>query len=102
MKVALTLSQIAPHFIYNTLTTIKRLCVKDPILAQETITNFSNFLRLNIEAIQENKPILFLKELEHVKNYVFVEKLRFGDKFEIQYDIEEDNLKDFVERRIKK
>ena len=92
MKVALTLSQIAPHFIYNTLTTIKRLCVKDPILAQETITNFSNFLRLNIEAIQENKPILFLKELEHVKNYVFVEKLRFGDKFEIQYDIEEDNF----------
>lgn len=92
MKVALTLSQIAPHFIYNTLTTIKRLCVKNPILAQETITNFSNYLRLNIETIQENKPILFSKELEHVKNYVFVEKLRFGNKFEIQYDIEEQNF----------
>lgn len=93
MKVALTLSQIAPHFIYNTLTTIKRLCVKDPELAQDTITNFSNYLRANIDSIEQKEPILFSKELEHVKNYIFVEHLRFGDKINVVYDIKDDDFK---------
>ena len=93
IKISLTLSQIAPHFIYNTLTTIKRLCVTDPLLAQETITNFSNYLRMNLDSMEQKEAIPFNKELEHIKSYVFVEQRRFGDKVKVEYDIKYLNFK---------
>ena len=93
IKISLTLSQIAPHFIYNTLTTIKRLCVTDPLMAQETITNFSNYLRINLDSMEQKEAIPFNKELEHIKSYVFVEQRRFGDKVKVVYDIKHRNFK---------
>lgn len=89
LRISLLMSQIAPHFIYNALTTIQRLCVKDPETAQKTITDFSTYLRGNLDSLEQKEPISFEKELEHVTSYLNIEKKRFGERVRIQYDIQE-------------
>lgn len=82
------LSQIKPHFIYNTLTTIKYLCRKDPVLAMETIDEFAAYLRGNIDFLTSDKKIPFSQELLHVQNYLALEKKRFGESLRVEYAIE--------------
>lgn len=81
------ISQIQPHFVYNTLTAIYQLCTTDVELAQKTILDFSDYLRVNLDSIQYRKPIPFEKELEHTKIYLSIEKIRFGDILHVEYDI---------------
>ena len=57
------ISQIQPHFIYNTLTAIYQLCDMDTKLAQKMIQNFSTYMRANMDCIRSKEPILFEKEL---------------------------------------
>lgn len=82
-------SQIQPHFLYNTLSVIDCLCDIDPALAQKAINAFSDYLRMNMDSITSLKPVPFEKELEHTKTYLWIEKLRFDDILNIEYDIEE-------------
>lgn len=89
MKVALLRSQIKPHFIFNTLTAIRYLCGKDPEEAVTAIDEFASYLYGNMESLDQEGLIPFAKELEHVKNYVAVEKRRFKDRIDVQYDIGE-------------
>lgn len=83
------LSQIRPHFIYNTLTTIKYLCKKDPEQAAETVDQFSNYLRGNLDSLTDQKMIPFRKELDHVKNYLAIEKKRFEERVQVVWKIEQ-------------
>ncbi len=92
LRISLMLSQIAPHFIYNTLTTIQGLCDKDPALAKETTGQFAKYLRGNLDSLSQNENIPFSRELEHVKCYLSIEKKRFGDRVNVVYDIEEDGF----------
>lgn len=92
LRISLLLSQIAPHFIYNTLTTIQRLCVKDPELAQETVGEFAGYMRGNLDALNRKELIAFEKELEHVRCYLAIERKRFGERVNINYEIEEVNF----------
>ena len=87
MKVNLMMSQIQPHFLYNTLGTIYHLCGKDAVLAQETIKNFTKYLRTNMESLEKTTPVPFEQELEHTKNYLSIEMLRFSDILKVEYDI---------------
>ena len=91
-KISVMLSQIQPHFLYNTLVVIRHLCEKNPKLAKEAITEFASYLRGNLDSLTLNTTIPFEKEMEHVENYVSLEKKRFGDKIEIDYDIESTNF----------
>ncbi|NMP37298.1 MAG: histidine kinase [Clostridiales bacterium] len=84
---SLMVSQIQPHFLYNALNTIKYLTRKDPQTAERAIINFSNYLRTNMDSITRDSPVPFTAELSHVKNYVDIELLRFGDKISVEYDI---------------
>ena len=88
MQIRLVISQIQPHFLYNALNTIYYLCEKDISLAQEAINHFSNYLRGNMNALSATKPVDFEVELNHVKNYLALEEMRFGDELEVVYDIE--------------
>jgi len=81
-------SQIQPHFIFNALNTICFLCRKDPELAEKATKNFASYLRMNINSIGNSSMVPFNKELEHVKTYVELEKLRFSDKIEVVFDTE--------------
>ena len=92
LNTTLMLSQIQPHFLFNALNTIKYLIKKDPKTAETAIVKFSNYLRSNMDSLTQKEPIEFTKELEHVKNYLSIEKLRFGDRLNIEYDI---NFSDF-------
>ena len=92
LRVQLMLSQIKPHFIYNALTVIQRLCVKDPKMAQETVAEFATYLRGNLESLDRKVPVYFEKELEHVQCYLAIEKKRFGDRVNVVYDIQEEDF----------
>ena len=86
-RVAIMLSQIQPHFIYNTLGTIERMCLKDPQKAFDLVRNFSLYLRGNFSELESVIPIRFAEELKHVEHYVNIEKVRFPD-MHIAYDVE--------------
>lgn len=88
-QIDLMLSQVGPHFIYNTLTTIKHLCKKDPKIAMETIDEFAAYLRGNLDSLTVRQRIPFSAELKHVKNYISLEKKRFGDRICVEYDLAE-------------
>jgi LytS/YehU family sensor histidine kinase len=86
-RISIMLSQIQPHFIYNTLGTIERMCLKDPQKAFELVRNFSLYLRGNFSELDSVTPIRFTEELKHVEYYVNIEKVRFPD-MRIEYDVE--------------
>lgn len=86
-RMSLMLSQIQPHFLYNTLNTITALCRVNPKLAEETTIKFSGYLRENMYNMGENNTQLFAKELEHTNVYLDIEKLRFGNRVKVEYDI---------------
>ena len=81
------ISQIQPHFMYNTLTTIKALCRVEPDLAAKTITNFADYLRGNMDFASLESTIPFERELNHTRIYTEIEALRFDNiKFEFQIE----------------
>ena len=86
-RISIMLSQIQPHFIYNTLGTIERMCLKDPQKAFDLVRNFSLYLRGNFSELDSVTPIRFAEELKHVEHYVNIEKVRFPD-MNIAYDVE--------------
>lgn len=86
--VALAVSQIQPHFIYNTLATIKVLCRKNSAMAEEVTGQFARYLRVNLDKMGSSQPIMFDRELEHVKTYLWIEQVRFGDELLVKYDIQ--------------
>lgn len=87
MRVAIMLSQIQPHFLYNTLTSIYCLCDKNPKAAKQAISEFSKYLRGNFESVGRKTPIMLEDELTHVQSYLALEKMRFEDELEVVYDI---------------
>ena len=90
-RIATMISQIKPHFIYNTLGSICQLCLEQPEKAAELTRDFSQYLRGNFSELENSKPVLLSKELEHVKHYVNVEQVRFPD-ITVDFDIRCDNF----------
>ena len=87
MKIQIVISQIQPHFLYNTLNTIMYLCDKDPATAKRALGDFSTFLRGNMDSLTSRSLVPLDKELRHVERYLELEKLRMGDELNIIYDI---------------
>jgi len=86
-RIATMTSQIQPHFIYNALGAIKSMIRINPKLAAETLTEFSDYLRSNIDSLSTTTPISFEIEMNHVETYLSIEQKRFKDKLTIIYDI---------------
>ena len=86
-RLALSVNRMRPHFIFNSLTAIYYLCDTDPEKAKTAIHDFSHYLRTNLELIDRDKLIPFTQELEHVRQYLDLEQLRFGDRIQVKYDI---------------
>ncbi len=86
-RIAIMISQIQPHFLYNTLTSIRYLCRADPKKAEDVISEFASFLRGNINSLVSTVPITFEQEYRHLNHYLAIEKVRFGAKMEIETDI---------------
>jgi sensor histidine kinase YesM len=90
--VKLMISQIQPHFIYNSLSAISTLISINPDEAQKSLDNFTEYLRRNLSSLTETRLIPFENELKHIETYVSLEKMRFKDRINIIYDI---GTKDF-------
>ena len=87
LQVSAMISQMQPHFLYNSLAVIEALCEEDPGLAARAIGEFSEYLRENIDFADKSEPVSFSEELNHIKTYVWLEKLRFPNKLNIEFDI---------------
>lgn len=79
--------QMKPHFLYNTLQAIQELCYTEPAKAADAIVTFSAYLRMNIDSLNTKKPIPFQQELEHIKIFMDIEMLRFGEKLKFETDL---------------
>ena len=86
-RISIMMSQIRPHFVYNTLGSIEQLCEIDPAKAGELVHNFSKYLRGNFGELDNAKPILISQEMEHVNYYMKIEKVRFPD-IEFSYEMD--------------
>ena len=78
-RISTMMSQIRPHFIYNTLGSIEQLCNIDPPKAGKLVHNFAMYLRGNFGELDNPRPIRMSQEMEHVRYYVSIENVRFPD-----------------------
>lgn len=80
-------TKINPHFLFNALNAIASTTRKNPEKARELIINLSGYMRFNLEISDDLIDIH--KALEQVRNYVEIEKVRFGNRLNVVYDIDE-------------
>ena len=90
-RIQIMISQIQPHFLYNTLTTIETLCLENPRKAAAITENFAAYLRQNIESLSEANLIPFRKELDHTLVYANIEMERFPN-IHLDYEIEDEDF----------
>lgn len=87
-QIRMMLSQIQPHFIYNSLSSISTLIPIDPEKAQKALDDFTEYLRANLSSLTETKMISFEDELRHIETFLSLEKVRFGERVNVVYDIQ--------------
>lgn len=80
-------SQVNPHFLFNTLNSLYALTLKKSDLAPEIVLRLSEMMRYMLYECNE-KEVPLEKEVNYIKNYLELEKLRHGDKFEIDFNLE--------------
>lgn len=84
-------AHINPHFIFNALNSIRALIDENPQRARNAITELSNILRSSMQT-EKVETVTFEKELNIVKDYLALEYMRFEDRLQVEYDIDEDTL----------
>lgn len=92
-RVSVMMSQIRTHFIFNVMTIISGLCNTDPQKADDALILFARYLRKNIAIIDRDEPIFFTQELQHLEDYVSLEKMRFGEKIKFEKNLEMTDFK---------
>ena len=90
-RIRIMVSQIQPHFLFNTLTTIQALIDIDPEKASEVVEKFAMYLRQNIDSLNQERLIPVKSEIEHTRTYSDIEKVRFPS-IRIDYEIEDDDF----------
>ena len=86
-QIKVMMSQIQPHFIYNSLSSISTLISIDPNKAQKALDDFTEYLRHNLSSLTEARLIPFEDELKHIETYISLEKIRFNERLIVIYDI---------------
>ena len=92
-RITIMLSQIQPHFLYNSLTCVMDLCDSNPKQAKAAIADFADYLRGNLASLRNENLITFSTELAHIEKYLRLEQLRFQDELKVVYDI---RVQDFM------
>ena len=81
-------SQINPHFLFNSLNSISSLTMSNPEEAREMIIRLSDFLRYSLKH-RENEYVPLEEELGRMKDYLAIEKIRFGEKLLYEFEIDD-------------
>ena len=84
-------SHINPHFIFNSLNSIRALVDENPKRARTAITELSNILRSSLQ-VEKMETVPLQKELDIVKDYLALEQMRFEERLKVQMEIDEDTL----------
>ena len=88
-------SHINPHFIFNSLNSIRALVDENPKRARTAITELSNILRSSLQ-VEKMETVPLHKELDIVKDYLALEQMRFEERLKVEMDIDEDTLEQRV------
>lgn len=83
--------QLQPHFLFNSLNSISALVVSKPQEARKMVHQLSDFLRGTLRK-DEEQVVLLSEELDHLKLYLEIEKVRFGHRLSIAIDASEESL----------
>lgn len=86
-RAALVLSQIQPHFLFNSIAAVMDLCDTDPKEAKAALQELSDYLHFKITAMSSSYMVSFAEDLEFLQNYLKLEKRRFGDRLTVEYDV---------------
>lgn len=89
-KTFLVISQLQPHFMINSLTTIKYLYVEDAKLAERTITKFCGYFKTTVESLTKKELVSIQQELSHIQTYLWLEQLRFENMLSVKLQIMEE------------
>jgi two-component system, LytTR family, sensor kinase len=84
-------SQINPHFLFNSLNSISSLTITDPEKAREMVVKLSEFMRYALSR-KDEQPVSLQNELENLRLYLDIEKVRFGNKLITEENIESNCL----------
>jgi Histidine kinase len=88
-------NQLNPHFLFNSLNSIRSLTLTDPKMARDATTKLSDLLRISL-TYKDLQNIPFEEELNLVKDYLSLEKIRFEDRLVYKFDISRGLLKALV------
>ena len=99
IELAALQSQINPHFLYNTLDTIRGQALIDGNAeVAEMIKTLSSFFRYSIS--RKGAAVTLRDELENIQNYMKIQQYRFGDRFRLEVDIDEPSVLDYYIPRL--
>jgi Putative regulator of cell autolysis len=90
-RIRIMISQIQPHFMYNTLAAIQALCYSEPEKAATMVEKFACYLRQNLDSLEEESMIPLRKELEHTRIYAEIE-MGMYPSIHLEEDIEDDQV----------
>ncbi len=79
--------QVNPHFLFNALNTIASVCREDPERSRELLVTLADYFRYNLD--YEAYMVPLEEELDHVEDYLELERARFEDKLVVSYDVPE-------------
>ena len=85
-------SQLNPHFMFNAMNSIRALIEEDPESAKVAITKLSNILRYSLQ-MERMERVPLEDEVETVKNYLDLERIRFEDRLKYKFDIDRSTQK---------
>lgn len=89
------LQQLQPHFLFNALSTLKSLINENPEKAEDYSIQLSEFLRYSVHANQ-NDLVNLEKESEFTKDFLNLQKVRFGDALQCTINIDQDQYRKFI------
>ncbi len=84
-------AHINPHFIFNSLNSIRALVDENPERARTAITELSNILRSSMQS-EKAETVPLSKELNIVKDYLALEQMRFEERLRIELEVDEEAL----------
>jgi two-component system, LytTR family, sensor kinase len=87
--------QLQPHFLFNTLNSISALTHRNPTAANTMIARLSELLRVML-AKEPPQEITLEEELEFLRTYLDIEKVRFDDRLEMEFNIDIQTLKAYI------
>ncbi|OMD60417.1 cache domain-containing sensor histidine kinase [Paenibacillus odorifer] len=92
-------SQINPHFLFNTLNSLRWLAMINqvPVLS-DGISSLAELLRSTI--IDQDEQITIKQELNNLDHYFAIQKIRYADRFDIEYDLDESLLQSMIPKLI--